>query len=121
FARIPEAFTLIIDGAFNGTSVAGGIVGVLIQGIRRAAFSNEAGIGSAAIAHAAVKTSEPVTEGFVASLEPFVDTIVVCTMTALVIVVTGVYETGSNDGIAITSNAFATVIHWFPYVLTMAV
>lgn len=121
FARIPHAFGLIIDGAFNGTAVAGGIVGVLIQGIRRAAFSNEAGIGSAAIAHSAVKTSEPVTEGFVASLEPFVDTIVVCTMTALVIVVTGVYDTGLDDGIAITSSAFATVISWFPYVLTLAV
>lgn len=119
--RIPAAFGLILDGAFNGTAIAGGIVGVLIQGIRRAAFSNEAGIGSAAIAHSAVKTSEPVTEGFVASLEPFVDTIIVCTMTALVIVVTGTYKTGLNDGIAITSNAFATVIDWFPYVLTMAV
>src|SRR5690606_33923398 len=121
FTLIPGALAAIISGAFDGSAVAGGLVGVLIQGVRRAAFSNEAGIGSAAIAHAAVKTSEPVTEGFVASLEPFVDTIIVCTMTALVIVVTGVYETGSNDGIAITSNAFATVIHWFPYVLTMAV
>lgn len=119
--RIPDALVLIIDGAFNGTAVAGGVVGVLIQGIRRAAFSNEAGIGSAAIAHSAVKTSVPVTEGFVAVLEPFVDTIIVCTMTALLIVVTGVYDTGLNDGIAITSQAFATVISWFPYVLTLAV
>src|SRR5690606_15473862 len=81
----------------------------------------EAGIGSAAIAHAAVKTSEPVTEGFVASLEPFVDTIIVCTMTALVIVVTGVADNTASDGIGITSNAFATVIDWFPYLLSLAV
>lgn len=121
FSLIPQAFFEIIDGAFNGTAVAGGIVGVLIQGIRRAAFSNEAGIGSAAIAHAAVKTKEPVTEGFVALLEPFVDTVIVCTMTALVIVVSGVYKTGADDGIALTSNAFATVIEWFPYVLSLAV
>lgn len=121
WGQIPEAFMAIIDGAFNGTAVAGGLVGVLIQGVRRAAFSNEAGIGSSAIAHSAVKTSEPITEGFVASLEPFVDTIIVCTMTALVIVVTGAYQTSSNDGIALTSNAFATVIEWFPYLLTLAV
>ena len=121
YSKIPDALGLILDGAFNGTAVAGGIVGVLIQGVRRAAFSNEAGIGSSAIAHSAVKTSEPVTEGFVATLEPFVDTIIVCTMTALVIVVTGVYDTTSNDGIEITSHAFATVIEWFPYILTLAV
>jgi AGCS family alanine or glycine:cation symporter len=121
YTSIPQAFREIIYGAFDGTAVAGGLVGVLIQGIRRAAFSNESGIGSAAIAHAAVKTSEPITEGFVAALEPFVDTVIICTMTALVIVVTGVYKTEAQDGIALTSNAFATVIDWFPYVLSLAV
>src|SRR5690606_19849467 len=103
YTSIPQAFREIIYGAFDGTAVAGGLVGVLIQGIRRAAFSNESGIGSAAIAHAAVKTSEPITEGFVAALEPFVDTVIICTMTALVIVVTGVYKTEAQDGIALTS------------------
>ncbi|MGI8600460.1 MAG: alanine/glycine:cation symporter family protein, partial [Chitinophagaceae bacterium] len=124
FANIEKlggAFSSIFFGAFSGTAVAGGVVGVLIQGIRRAAFSNEAGIGSAAIAHSAVKTSEPVTEGFVASLEPFVDTVVVCTMTALVIVITDAYTMDAGDGIQLTSFAFATVIDWFPYLLSVAV
>ncbi|MDQ3393086.1 MAG: alanine:cation symporter family protein [Bacteroidota bacterium] len=124
FANIENlggAFAAILKGAFSGTAVAGGIVGVLIQGVRRAAFSNEAGIGSAAIAHSAVKTSEPVTEGFVASLEPFVDTVVVCTMTALVIVITDAYTMDTGDGIQLTSFAFATVVSWFPYLLSIAV
>lgn len=121
FFNIPAAFGAIIDGAFNGTAVAGGVVGVMIQGMRRATFSNEAGVGSAAIAHSAVKTSEPITEGFVASLEPFVDTVIICTMTALVIVVSGAYLGESPDGIQLTSNAFATVIEWFPLLLTLAV
>ncbi|MFA0962530.1 alanine/glycine:cation symporter family protein [Roseivirga sp. BDSF3-8] len=121
FTAIPAAFGAIIDGAFNGSAVAGGIVGTLIQGIRRAAFSNEAGVGSAAIAHSAVKTRKPVTEGFVASLEPFVDTVVVCTITALVIIISGTYTMETSDGIAITSAAFASVIEWFPLVLAVAV
>lgn len=121
FSMVPEAFLSIIKGAFNASAIAGGIVGVLIQGIKRAAFSNEAGIGSAAIAHSAVKTSMPITEGFVASLEPFVDTVIVCTITALVIVITGTFQMDTGDGIAITSSAFATVIDWFPYILSIAV
>jgi alanine or glycine:cation symporter, AGCS family len=122
YSLIPGALMSIIRGAFDGTAIAGGLVGVLIQGIRRAAFSNEAGIGSAAIAHSAVKTSIPITEGFVASLEPFVDTVVVCTMTALVIIITGAYQIdAAGDGIALTSTAFSTVITWFPYVLSVAV
>ena len=84
--QLGNAFGLILDGAFNGTAVSGGIVGVLIQGIRRAAFSNEAGIGSAPIAHAAVKTKYAASEGIVALLEPFLDTVLVCTTTALVII-----------------------------------
>jgi alanine or glycine:cation symporter, AGCS family len=120
--QVPEAFGAMIDGALSGKAAAGGFIGTLIQGMRRATFSNEAGVGSAAIAHSAVKTSEPVTEGFVASLEPFVDTVVVCTMTALVIVISGVYKDESiNDGIELTSTAFGTVIDWFPYLLSVAV
>ncbi|MEM9533247.1 MAG: alanine/glycine:cation symporter family protein [Pseudomonadota bacterium] len=89
---IPGAFAAIVSGAFAPTAVAGGAVGVLIQGFRRAAFSNEAGTGSAAIAHSAVKTKEPVTEGLVALWEPFIDTVVICTMTALVLVISGMWR-----------------------------
>lgn len=121
FTQLPAAFVAILEGAFTGSAVGGGIVGSMIQGLRRGVFSNEAGIGSASIAHSAVKTRVPVTEGFVASLEPFVDTVVVCTMTALVIIVTGAYTIESGDGIALTSASFATVISWFPMVLAAAV
>ncbi len=121
YTRIPEAIGIIIDGAFNPQAVAGGIIGVIIQGFRRATFSNEAGIGSAPIAHAAVRTNEPITEGLVALLEPFIDTVIVCTMTALVIVITGTYTLKGAPGIMLTSTAFASVISWFPYVLVVAV
>lgn len=121
FSQIPAAFAAIFEGAFSTTALGGGLVGVMIQGLRRGIFSNEAGIGSASIAHSAVKTNMPVTEGFVASLEPFIDTVIVCTMTALVIVVTGAYTQDTGDGIALTSSAFATVISWFPLVLAAAV
>jgi alanine or glycine:cation symporter, AGCS family len=118
---VPGAFEAIFVGAFTPEGVAGGFVGVLIQGFRRAAFSNEAGIGSASIAHSAVRTKEPATEGHVALLEPFIDTVVICTMTALVIVITGAYTTGEAEGVALTSTAFETVIPWFPVVLAVAV
>jgi AGCS family alanine or glycine:cation symporter len=120
---IPSAFGAILSGAFTGEGIAGGTVGVLIQGFKRAAFSNEAGIGSAAIAHSAVRTNRPVTEGFVALYEPFVDTVVVCTVTALVIVVTGTWDPSvdPSQGVALTSSAFASTISWFPWVLTVAV
>ncbi|MDJ0848705.1 MAG: alanine/glycine:cation symporter family protein [Myxococcota bacterium] len=108
----------IVESAFSGKAVAGGAIGVLIQGFRRAAFSNEAGCGSAAIAHAAARTDEPVREGMVALLEPFVDTIVVCTMTGLVLVVTGAHEL-DLAGIRMTSAAFETVFPWFPTVLSL--
>lgn len=122
YKLIPAGFAAIFEGAFSSTAVGGGLVGVMIQGLRRGMFSNEAGIGSASIAHSAVKTNVPVTEGFVASLEPFIDTVIVCTMTALVIVVTGAYQLdAAGDGIALTSTAFATVINWFPIVLAAAV
>ena len=134
------AFGQIFMGAFTGLGVVGGFTGALIQGFRRAAFSNEAGIGSAAIAHSAVRTKEPVTEGYVALLEPFIDTVVICTMTALVIVISGVLnqdpETGlyiwnaeagriategDVSGVALTSAAYARAFSWFPVLLMVAV
>jgi len=126
FDMIGDAFAQIWNGAFSPMGIAGGAIGVLIQGFKRAAFSNEAGIGSASIAHSAVKTKNPASEGLVALLEPFIDTVVVCTMTALVLIVTGFVSAdnaGMNDAQAIllTSSAFESVISWFPYVLTIAV
>lgn len=89
---LPSAIATIFHSAFSNDAVTGGLIGVLIQGVRRAAFSNEAGLGSAPIAHSAVKTNQPASEGFVALLEPFVDTVVVCTMSALVLVITGTWQ-----------------------------
>ncbi|MCB9832979.1 MAG: alanine:cation symporter family protein [Planctomycetes bacterium] len=128
--EVPHAFSRIIDGAFNPSALYGGFVGVLVVGFKRAAFSNEAGVGSAAIAHSAAKTDEPIREGIVALLEPFIDTVVVCTMTALVIVITDADEStasafvearASGDGASLTSLAFESAISWFPYVLSVAV
>ena len=126
FDLVGDAFGQIWNGAFTPVGIAGGFIGVLVQGFKRAAFSNEAGIGSASIAHYAVKTKYPASEGLVALLEPFIDTVLVCTMTALVLIITGYVDTsnaGMNDAQAIllTSGAFASVISWFPYVLTVAV
>lgn len=125
---IPDAFGQIISGAFGWDSIAGGAIGVvMIQGFKRAAFSNEAGIGSASIAHSAVKTKHPSSEGLVALLEPFIDTVVVCTMTALVIIISNMdgdvmtYGEEVKKGVEATSAAFAKSISWFPYVLTLAV
>ncbi len=134
------AFGEILRGAFTDTGIMGGIVGAIIQGFRRAAFSNEAGVGSAAIAHSAVRTSEPITEGFVSLLEPFVDTVVICTMTALVIIITrqllidpetGRYiltetgriatASGATGGVPITSAAFGSAFAWAPFALSVAV
>ncbi|MCL6420600.1 alanine/glycine:cation symporter family protein [Aestuariirhabdus haliotis] len=137
--KVGWAFEQIFVGAFTGLGIAGGLVGALIQGFKRAAFSNEAGVGSAAIAHSAVRTKEPITEGLVSLLEPFIDTVVICTMTALVIIITGqltsdpatgLYLVGDNghiitadgsSGVALTSAAFASALSWFPYVLAVAV
>lgn len=117
-----DALMLIFDGAFNAEAAAGGFLGVLMQGFRRAAFSNEAGVGSASIAHSAAKTDEPVSEGIVALLEPFIDTVVVCTMTALVIIFTGEFSNSAGlSGTLLTSQAFGKSISWFPYVLTVAI
>jgi len=125
---IPAAITLILEQAFSPDAAFGGFLGVLIIGVKRAVFSNEAGIGSAAIAHSAAKVKNPVEEGVVALLEPFIDTIVVCTMTALVIIITGAYLDpansdliANNQGGALTSAAMGGVIPWFPYVLAVAV
>ncbi len=119
--RIGETFRLIFTEAFNGEAVAGGLIGTMLIGIRRAAFSNEAGVGSAPIAHAAAKTRYPASEGVVALLEPFIDTVVICTMTALVVICTGDYLDQGKDGITLTSESFGSVIEWFPYVLSLAV
>ena len=128
FREIPAAFNLIINQAFSPDAAFGGFLGVLIIGVKRAVFSNEAGIGSAAIAHSAAKVKDPIEEGVVALLEPFIDTIVVCSMTALVIIITGAYLDpanadliSKNQGGALTSAAMGGVIPWFPYVLAIAV
>lgn len=127
FSLIDDAFGLIYEGAFSGLGIAGGLIGVMIQGIRRGAFSNEAGVGSAAIAHSAVRTKYPASEGIVALLEPFVDTVVICTMTALVIIITNFdgqfmeYGVEIKEGVELTAVAFDTVIPHFSVVLTIAV
>jgi len=121
---IPACFGVIFQQAFTGAAMGGGLIGVMVVGIQRAAFSNEAGLGSAAIAHAAAKTDEPVREGMVAMIGPFIDTIVVCTMTALVVIITGAWqnpELTSASGVSLTSAAFKSSISWFPYVLTACV
>ncbi len=119
--NIGPAFTAIYDGAFNPSALKGGIIGVLVVGFQRAAFSNEAGVGSAAIAHSTAKTNNPPSEGFVALLEPFIDTVVVCTLTALVLIFTGMHEVEGMAGAQLTSDAFGSQISWFPYVLALAV
>lgn len=122
FENIGLAFSSIVDGAFSPEAAKGGILGVLIVGFQRAAFSNEAGVGSASIAHSAVKTDEPVTEGYVSLLEPFIDTVVVCTMTALVLIFTGFdQDSGGFAGAALTSNAFGSVFPWFEWILLIAI
>lgn len=126
YDKVGWAFGEIISGAFSPEGIKGGFVGVLIMGFQRAAFSNEAGFGSAAIAHSAVQTKEPATEGIVALLEPFVDTVIICTMTALVIIITGQLSPDSvadtwDKGVVLTSDAFASSFSWFPYILAVAV
>jgi len=127
-ALLPEALGKIFTEAFTPLAVAGGMVGSLVQGFKRAVFSSEAGLGSAAIAHSAASVKYPVRQGLVALYEPFIDTVVICTMTALVIVITGVYNApeyeyirAASQGAALTSVAFATVSDWFPMILTLSV
>jgi AGCS family alanine or glycine:cation symporter len=120
-SELGDGLRTIVTQAFAPEAAYGGFVGVLIQGFRRAAFSNEAGIGSAPIAHSAAATEEPVREGIVSLLEPFIDTVIVCTMTGLVLVVTGAYaDPNAGNGISMTSRAFGSVFSWFPIVLSLS-
>ncbi len=121
FENIGSAFSAIYNGAFNPSALQGGVIGVLIVGFQRAAFSSESGVGSAAIAHSAGKTRHPASEGYVALIEPFIDTVIICTLTALVLIFTGMHEIEGVGGVQLTSEAFATVIPWFPYVLSVVV
>ena len=123
YEAIPFAIDAIIDGAFSPDGMSGGAVGVMIVGFQRAVFSNEAGIGSASIAHSAVRTNEPITEGYVSVLEPFIDTVVISTLTALVIVTTFYYDPGFSEGlngIEMTSSAFERNLSWSPYTIAIA-
>ena len=123
YEAIPFAINAIIDGAFSPDGMSGGAVGVMIVGFQRAVFSNEAGIGSASIAHSAVRTNEPITEGYVSVLEPFIDTVVISTLTALVIVTTFYYDPGFSEGlngIEMTSSAFERNLSWSPYTIAIA-
>ena len=124
--KVPGAFAAIFGGAFSAEGVTGGFVGALIQGLKRATFSNEAGVGSAAIAHSTVKTKEPVTEGLVSLLEPFIDTVVICTMTALVITIAGLNAgpfpaPGGLSGVNLTAASYQATFDWFRYPLALAV
>jgi len=125
---VGPSLAAIVTQAFAPQAAFGGLIGVLVIGFQRAAFSNEAGAGSAPIAHSAARTEYPVREGLVALLEPFIDTVIVCTMTALVINITGAYNNpayadliANAQGAALTSRAFGEQISWFPYVLSLSV
>ena len=127
FDKIGQAFELIFEGAFSGLGIAGGLVGVMIRGIQRGTFSNEAGLGSAPTAHAAVRTKYPASEGIVALLEPFIDTVIICTMTALVIIIANIdgnivtYGHEVTKGVLVTADAFDEAIPHFSIMLTIAV
>jgi len=123
---IPDAFALIVKEAFTPQAGLGGFIGVMVMGFRRGTFSNEAGVGSAAIAHSAVKTKYPASEGIVALLEPFIDTVLICTMTALVLIITnlkyGLFQYGEKiEGVELTARAFDSVLPHFSIILTIAV
>ena len=122
-AEVPDAVALITREAWNPQTVGGGMVGVFVQGIQRALFSNAAGVGSAAIAHAATRTKEPVREGIVSLLEPFIDTVLICNITALVCVITNAYQDApaSALGFDLVAMAFGTVMTGFPVLLTIAI
>jgi AGCS family alanine or glycine:cation symporter len=122
FEYLGGAFVAIFDGAFSAEALKGGFIGVLIIGLQRAAFSSEAGVGSAAIAHSASKTNHPIADGFTSLVEPFIDTMLICTMTALVLIFTGMHEIDSGiGGVELTADAFGSVVSWFPSVLAVAV
>ncbi|WOE76525.1 alanine/glycine:cation symporter family protein [Alterisphingorhabdus coralli] len=119
-ADLPAAISLIISDAFSGDAVAGGMIGAFIVGMQRAVYSSEAGVGSAVIAHAQARTNEPASEGLVALLEPFLDTVVVCSLGAVAIVLAGTWA-GEHQDIRITAEAFGQISYWFPWLLTAAV
>lgn len=123
YQNIPSAVSSIFIQAFAPDAVAGGFIGAILVGIQRAAFSNEAGIGTAAIAHSAAKTKDPVTQGFVGMLGPLIDTVFICSITALVIVISGAHLEGGEgvEGVVLTSRAFETGAIWFPYLLAVIV
>ena len=128
YDQIPQVFILIFQKAFNMSAGLGGFFGVLVTGLQRAAFSSEVGLGSSPIAHAVAKVNHPVEEGVVALLEPFIDTIIICLTTALVILVTGVYENpemshlvSGQKGAALTSQALAQASEIFPFILSISV
>ncbi len=129
YDQIGNAFSLIFTEAFTDSAVYGGMVGAIVQGFQRAVFSSEAGIGSSPVAHAPARTKYPVRQGLVALYEPFIDTMVICTMTALVIIITGVYDPSGahaalvegSEGAALTSAAYGTVISWFPAILSVSI
>lgn len=129
FDKIDDAFSLIFTEAFSNNAIYGGMIGAIVSGFQRAVFSSEAGIGSSPVAHAPAKTKYPVRQGLVALYEPFIDTIVICTMTALVIVITGVYAhdgaytalIAAKEGAALTSAAYGTILPWFPTVLSVSI
>ncbi len=119
---LPETIVKVFSSAFNFEASVGGLLGSLIAGVKRAVFSNESGIGSAPIAYAAAKSSNHLNTGFMSLLSPVVDTIIVCSMTALVIIITGVYEDSSGiQGVELTSRAFESVFNWFPSILAIAI
>jgi len=126
FEKIPSVINSIFSQAFSPDAAYGGFIGALVTGIKRGVFSNEGGVGSASIAHSAAKTDEPVREGIVAMIGPFIDTIVVCFMTACVILITKdinpLYQVGGGiNGAELTSAAFGSSISWFPYILSIVV
>ncbi|MFT2007030.1 alanine/glycine:cation symporter family protein [Pontibacter sp. 13R65] len=123
YTAVPAAFALILEDAFTAEAVLGGAVGaIIIAGARRAAFSNEAGIGTAAMMHGAAKTDEPIREGLVAMLGPLIDTIVVCTLTGLAIIVTGAWQSSDGNGVTMTASAFNEAMPGFgSYVLVLCV
>lgn len=121
YTAIPSSFGIMFTSAFTGEGVSGGVIGVAIIGIQRALFSNAAGVGTAGLAHSASKNRRPAEEGFVAAWEPFIDSVVICTMTALAIIVTESYIGSESDGVALTTEAFATVHDLFTIILTVCI
>lgn len=122
YANIPSAFVTIFSESLNPSAGFGGLMGVILVGVQRAAFSNEAGLGSAAIVHANANTNDSVSQGLVGMLGPFIDTIIICLVTALVIVISGAYENVDGmAGVELTSAALESGVSWFPYILAIAV